>query len=1275
MKDSENVSHDVSNNRPGIARDMYPPKTPKMTFQRTGNILQTLNLAVRNRSVFSLKIMTAIIVCLLMSSAIFAQEKLFRVIDTGSDFTKIEFSLDDYEKLTEEVNGVSYLRIFHPEGGLRMDAGLPETVSFSTLLSVPLTGRVEIGSVHIEDSQTYKETDLFPSQGFNLEIDKKIGFVKDEAFYSKDTLYPFNNVEISQPVIMRDVRIISLTVNPVQYNPAAQELYIADRIRIRIDYDTSVEGENEIRANRNIISRSFLPIYENSLLNYEQFRNHHAEYQHRSILIVRHHSSAIDNIVAQFAGWKRDKGFVVNVVDTETASTALAIKNYIQRAYDEWDDPPEYVVIIGGGSGPLAVPFWFAHHGPGDHPYTLVSGDDDIADILVGRISVESAYELATVWNKIRNYERNPFINNSFNWHQNQLLVGDPRVSGISTINTNKYIKEIMNRRFDNYTYREHYEGNFPNHINQALNQGVGFFSFRGLELMGGWIPTYEGDYNNGAMTPNATLITCNTLDFNGGKQAEPFFRTGTPTTPRGCVSVIGMTTNYTLTSFNSCLAGGIYSGIIIDDVRTMGAALVSGKLYLWRVFGNLHSSQPPQYSHWANLVGDPSMDVWLQQPQPLNVTYSGTLPAGSNSISVLVTDENNNPLKNAWVTVRKEDNSVFATDYTDSEGRIVLFFDSETTGEIRLTVTKPDYIPYLGRFTCEGSGAVTYKDIITDESFNAGEQAGFSLLLKNYGEVIRRGVTGAISSENEYVTLINNQADFGDINPGGTQSNDLPLTIELSPAFPHSQNIMFDLTVTDDEQNSWLSRFQLRGNNALLMPVDIVFDEDTTNALLPGERSSLSITLKNQGSITARNLYGRLTTEDRGLTVIDSIAYFGDIAAGDSNATGENLFVIQPEESTIPGMIFRAELLLYNEYGFLQTEKIELPLGKVEITDPFGPDAYGYWVYDEGDVDYIDVPVYDWIEIAPEKGGFGINTGLESDYRDNQQVMYQELPFTFRYYGIEYDDISICSNGWISFGKTEQSTHKNWRLPGALGPPAMVAAFWDNLSLREGGVYTYYCDEDNLFVIQWQNALLIMQDAPQTFQIILYDPAHYPTITGDGGIKIQYKVFNNINNGSNTPAGFGNWGNYATIGIADHTCTTGLEYTFNNIYPTAAKPLGNETAIYFTTGYGTPLGTEENAGLPPSNYTKLHKAYPNPFNPQTTISFNLHGPAHVTLEIFNIAGRKVNSLIEEELTAGFHKRVWRGDNLNGNKVSSGIYFYRLTAGDYTETKKLIMLK
>jgi hypothetical protein len=118
----------------------------------------------------------------------------------------------------------------------------------------------------------------------------------------------------------------------------------------------------------------------------------------------------------------------------------------------------------------------------------------------------------------------------------------------------------------------------------------------------------------------------------------------------------------------------------------------------------------------------------------------------------------------------------------------------------------------------------------------------------------------------------------------------------------------------------------------------------------------------------------------------------------------------------------------------------------------------------------------------------------------------------------------------------------------------------------------------------------------------------------------------------------------------------------------------GNWSAIRSCTTSVTLAVEEITTGGIPTAYS-LAQNYPNPFNPSTAIEFTLPRPGQVTLEIYDIIGRKVRTLLSDVLTAGTKRVVWDGNSADGTSVASGVYFYRIAAGSYSETRKMLLLK
>ena len=105
------------------------------------------------------------------------------------------------------------------------------------------------------------------------------------------------------------------------------------------------------------------------------------------------------------------------------------------------------------------------------------------------------------------------------------------------------------------------------------------------------------------------------------------------------------------------------------------------------------------------------------------------------------------------------------------------------------------------------------------------------------------------------------------------------------------------------------------------------------------------------------------------------------------------------------------------------------------------------------------------------------------------------------------------------------------------------------------------------------------------------------------------------------------------------------------------------------------PSGIPEGSNVPVSRTALLQNA-PNPFNPQTTIAYDLPKQTAVSLRVFDVSGRLVRELIRGEIVAeGRQEAVWNGRNNTGRRVASGTYFYRLEAGEYSETKRMALIK
>lgn len=189
-------------------------------------------------------------------------------------------------------------------------------------------------------------------------------------------------------------------------------------------------------------------------------------------------------------------------------------------------------------------------------------------------------------------------------------------------------------------------------------------------------------------------------------------------------------------------------------------------------------------------------------------------------------------------------------------------------------------------------------------------------------------------------------------------------------------------------------------------------------------------------------------------------------------------------------------------------------------------------------------------------------------------------------------------------------------------------------------------------------------------------DPSHTAYhVGGNGGYGITINNSTNIVIDSctiyggdagpltyNTPPGYN--GNSIILRGSSVTSVSNSKLKYEVNKDSSSSIVLSNTTIIMTSVFETKL-----ANSAPSNY-QLSQNYPNPFNPSTIISFSIPSKLVVSLTVYDVSGRKVATLVNEELSAGNYACQW-----NATNVSSGVYFYRIQAGTFRETKKLLLLR
>ena len=1113
----------------------------------------------------------SIFISLIVSIALSFENK-FSHVDLGSGTAKIKLNHSVY---IEDV-GNGYTRLVQVGAGHLAEIGTPELPEFTTFYQLD-PSKIYDFKFEVVDSYFIDDIKILPHQGMEKWEVQNISAI-NENIYNSFTPFPSSNMSVSNPINGRGIKFVSIQVIPYKYYPKNKKLEVFSEINIIVE---EVGDSSDPELNQPKRSHIFDNYYKNLIVNFET-SDRPEDYQASTILYIGGGDWLDNSYVQDLILWRHKQGYVVHAVSTSEIGASNGnentIRNYIQEAYLNWENPPEIVGLIGDTNvidcfyQPWGSGGWNSYNGASDTEYSLLDGNDLIPEVFIGRISGQGQSVMENVVNKTIQYEKALYV--SDDWFNRAALVGDPTQSGNSTIFTSQYIENIM-INYGMTGVETDYDGQgLSNWIIDQFQDGILYYNYRGIYGDTGTSPSNQ--YNNGYQTPFATVMTCGTGDFDeGNSQTESFVKLGSVSNPEGAVGAIGLSTTGTHTAYNNIIDMGIYHGIFVDKIWYAGGALASGDLAMIATYPSNPGNATEAFTGWSNLIGDPALHLWSSVPDNFAVDHVENISLGTTTTDIIVYNEDGQTVEGARVTLLMGDDVIFSTGLTDENGEITLNWSNVESGEVYITVIKRNHKPYEGMIEILSDLGSAVSVISEDYEIFSGQNQNINIAIKNYGNEIAEDVLINLNSDYEHISIISDTFNIGDINSQETVNITVPIYTH-STGF-YLDDVFLEFDVQDANGNNWENNLLLQVAGPKLELTEYSGDISLSSI------NNLGIELKNSGNLNLSNY---------SIGILQSLDFyeleFNDLSISEL-LVGEKIlldgFDIVFSADIINGMIIPLEVLFTGEDGFSRKQIINITAGEVREGDPLGPDAYGYYIYDNGDVDYSLAPQYDWIEIAD---GLGEQLNLV-DYGDgNYAGSYTysseliDLPFTFTFYGIDYNQIVVNTNGWISFGDFIMYSFRNYPIPGAGGPSPMVAAFWDDLRTGSGGYVHYYSTNDKV-VIQWDDMRTYDGGSRETFQIILYNKEFLsPTITGDSELKIQYQDFNNTSDGYYPNGDTPTHGCYTTVGIENHLGDIGLGYTFNNQYPDAAPRLVDGSALWVTTGKMPRVSlTIENVDLP----------------------------------------------------------------------------------------------
>ena len=602
------------------------------------------------------------------------------------------------------------------------EIGTPELPASHQLLAVPFgaTPRVNVISYTTTDYRLsdYGIGTILPHQP-SVRKDQNpedVEFVYNTAAYQTRSLATAPEATIEMQGTMRGIRIGSLLINPVSYNPAANTLRVFNDIEVEVSFDGADRAETE-RMLLSTYSPYFDIVYK-QMFNYRQILDVYTD--HPDLMAYPVHMIVItpeDYITAlqPWINWKIQKGFDVNVVTTAQAGGNYnAIQSYVQNLYNTGVNQgatPTFVILVGDTGQVPGKTSGNATQKVTDLYYGSIDGDY-FPDMFYSRMSAENTNQVTAIVNKILQYEQYTMPDPSYlsnvtliaGWDSYwNARIGRPTINYATTYyyNTAHGFNQV-----NAYLQQGQYTGCY-----NTLNTGVGFINYTAHGSETSWSdPQFTVSNVNALTNANKYFLAmgncCLTGNFGhsqpcfgeamlrGENKAAYSYIGSCPVTYwyEDYYFGVGATTVMNQTPTLENTATGVYDGIWMDDTyNTVSSITFLGNIAVcYASTGGYQTSSSPLY-YWQayHVLGDGSIMPYRVNPTPNTVSHASTFPAGATSFQVsaeagsYVGISQNNVLKGAALVPASGSVSVPVA-------------AGITSGQVRIVVTKPQRQPYI---------------------------------------------------------------------------------------------------------------------------------------------------------------------------------------------------------------------------------------------------------------------------------------------------------------------------------------------------------------------------------------------------------------------------------------------------------------------------------------------------------------------------------------------------------------------------------------------------
>ncbi len=971
-----------------------------------------------------------------------------------------------------------------------------------------------------------------------------------------------------------------------------------------------------------------------------------------------------------------------------------------------------------------------------DYPYSYFG--DDITDnkFFVGRWSVRQIQDLLSL--KMRSIQYIIMDNISdYSYLNNGLLVAGnyngeddaPNTWPVTPVWTSLWLQDELY----NYGYSEvdtalfHLTNqNTENaQIAASWNNGIGIINYRGWGDANGWHKPYFHRENideltNGWKLPIVMSFVCNTGDFGNSIDqcyGEWMLKAGSPSSPKGAAAMIGPSDLDTDTRFNNVMCGVMWDEMLEERIPELGPALHAGKQAVQNEFpGYAVNGQNigEFYHHVYGVLGDPSLPVWLKEPGNLSADIEETPTLNQSHLSTVITNESGDFIMDVVGALIYEGELV-GKGLSNQNGVLDIDFENMSEGEtLYLYLNKPQFFQKQIELTFANDDGTEF----TQNEYEIPTlQSG---IIYNFYDS---------ESGNENAPVYN-WVEISDVGTNLGLTDDSHITdIGIGFGFPYYGEVFNSMTVCS---NGWASFLPcLDGDNdGECNSISHFFNNSITHPIGPyGMLAPFYDDLDDNVGIEPLDVFS-YQDFDNGRFIIQ----WNNIANGQHDED-----CIPGDDDSCPKETFQLILSPDGEilFQYKEVNNVDDHGCTIGIESPDKDDGVEYIFYNQQDENASGLTNEMAILFLPDVnyGGMVISylsdwnlVGLPLDVLDNSYtaVFPEAIPGTLYSFDGTYYQTQELDHGigyWLKFENSGSTTLSgeplnditvnlamDWNLISGVTQSVYLSQIEDpNEIIIPGTLYGFsetYEQESSLepgkgywlrtsafgeivissnsrkttttFVNRLEDGntieingmkLYFGIDIPESEKFSYSLPPKPPTGTFDarfsGGwifpaesnvivvmhmfqpIKIKYDIKVEIENES--------------------------KWALRNLETNECVDLNGRNGS-LTIDFSDKYRLEKLENKIPNEF-KISQNFPNPFNPSTTIQYELPFRAKVRITIFDHLGREVVQLVNDIQVAGMNFLEWNGRNQLGTEVSSGIYFYQVSSDEFIQSGKMVLVR